>query len=130
MSTNRPRLTITLTDQVHGTLGKLADLQRRSMSSIVLEYLELIEPINKKILSAMDRVKRIQNDSKAGLVNDLNAAQDQAEQALLPLLAMLDQIGGGERPPTCNTGVTSLSSPVKPLKSPKTQKPKNPKKQG
>lgn len=125
MSTNRPRLTITLTDQVHDTLGKLADLQRRSMSSIVLEYLELIEPINQKILSAMDRARRIQTDSKAGLINDLSAAQNQAEQALLPLLSMLDQIGVSEKPPACNTGVTTLSSPVKPLKP--LRKPKTPK---
>jgi predicted CopG family antitoxin len=124
MSTSRPRLTITLTDQVHDTLGKLADLQRRSMSSIVLEYLELIEPMNQKILSAMDRARRVQSDSKADLVNDLTAAQDQAEAALIPLMAMFDQIGLPKEPPSCNTGVTSLSSPVKPLKSTKTQKNK------
>lgn len=120
MATSRPRLTITLTDQVHDTLGKLADLQGRSMSSIVLEQLELVEPINQKILSAISRARRLQVESKAGLLDDLNHAQDQAEQALLPLMAMLDSLGI-EKPPSCNTGVTSLSSPVKPskpLKSP------------
>jgi predicted CopG family antitoxin len=124
MSTTRPRLTITLTDQVHDTLGKLADLQSRSMSSIVLEYLELIEPINQKILSAMDRAKRIQSESKADLLTDLTSAQEQAEASLLPLLALLDSIGAPKGPPTCNTGVTSSSSPVKPLKQPKTNKTK------
>lgn len=124
MSTNRPRLTITLTDQVHDTLGKLADLQRRSMSSIVLEYLELIEPVNQKILSVMDRARRVQSDSKVDLIKELTAAQDQAEAAIIPLMAMLDQIGSPARPPTCNTGVTFPPRPIKPLKTPKTQKHK------
>lgn len=124
MSTNRPRLTITLTDQVHDTLGKLADLQRRSMSSIVLEYLELIEPVNQKILSAMDRARRVQSDSKVDLIKELTAAQDQAEATIIPLMAMLDQIASPARPPACNTGVTSPSRPIKPLKTPKTQKHK------
>lgn len=119
MATHRPRLTITLTDQVHDTLGKLADLQGRSMSSIVLEHLELIEPINQKILSAIGRARRVQAESKTTLLNDLTSAQDQAEAALLPLMAMLDSIGTS-RPPSCNTGVTSLSSPVKPSKPRKT----------
>lgn len=118
MSTNRPRLTITLTDQVHDTLGKLADIQGRSMSSIILEHLELIEPINQKILTAISRARRIQEDSKGALLSDLSAAQDQAEAALLPLLGLLDSIGSA-KPPTCNTGVTNLSSPVKPSKRPK-----------
>jgi predicted CopG family antitoxin len=124
MATHRPRLTITLTDHVHDTLGKLADIQGRSMSSIVLEYLELVDPINQKILSAMARARRIQADSKNDLINDLTSAQDQAEAALLPLMAMLDSLGT-QKPPSCNTGVTTLSSPVKPLKPAKTQKPKN-----
>ena len=119
MATNRPRLTITLTDQVHDTLGKLADIQGRSMSSIVLEHLELIEPINQKILSAIGRARRLQEESKGSLLNDLSAAQDQAEAALLPLLGLLDSLGSA-KPPTCNTGVTNLSSPVKPLKRQKT----------
>jgi hypothetical protein len=119
MATHRPRLTITLTDQVHDTLGKLADLQGRSMSSIVLEHLELIEPINQKILSAIGRARRVQAESKTSLLDDLTSAQDQAEAALLPLMAMLDSIGQS-KPPSCNTGVTSSSSPVKPLKPQKT----------
>lgn len=116
MATNRPRLTITLTDQVHDTLGKLADIQGRSMSSIVLEHLELIEPINQKILSAIGRARRLQEESKGSFLSDLSAAQDQAEAALLPLLGLLDSLGSA-KPPTCNTGVTNLSSPVKPLKT-------------
>jgi predicted CopG family antitoxin len=122
MSTTRPRLTITLTDQVHDTLGKLADLQRRSMSSIVLEYLELIQPVNVKVLSAMQRAKNIQSESKADLINQLTTAQDLAEETLLPLMALLDDFALSSRPPTCNTGVTFSSSPVKPLKTPKTKK--------
>jgi uncharacterized protein (DUF1778 family) len=122
MSTTRPRLTITLTDEIHDTLGKLADLQRRSMSSIVLEFLELIQPVNAKVLSAMDRARSIQAESKTDLINQLTAAQDLAEETILPLMALLDDFAVQAKPPTCNTGVTSLSSPVKPLKTPKTKK--------
>lgn len=122
MSTTRPRLTITLTDQVHDTLGKLADLQRRSMSSIVLEYLELIQPVNVKVLSAMQRAKSIQSESKTDLIKQLTTAQDLAEETLLPLMALLDDFAVQAKPPACNTGVTFSSSPVKPLKTPKTKK--------
>lgn len=116
MATSRPRLTITLTDQVHDTLGKLADLQGRSMSSIVLEHLEFIDPINQKILSAMVRARRLQEDSKADLMQDLTSAQEQAEAALLPLLGLLDGIASKSKPPSCNTGVTTQNSQTTPPK--------------
>lgn len=109
MATHRPRLTITLTDQVHDTLGKLADIQGRSMSSIVLEYLELVDPINQKILSAMARARRIQTDSKNDLITDLTSAQDQAEAALLPLMAMLDSIGTQNPHPVIRGSQLSLA---------------------
>jgi uncharacterized protein (DUF1778 family) len=118
MSTSRPRITITVTDQIHDTLGKLADIQGRSMSAIVLDYLELVQPINQKVLTAMVRARRLHDESKGAFIHDLTSAQDQAEAALLPLLGLLDSLGS-PKPPTCNTGVTNLSSPVKPLKTPK-----------
>lgn len=114
MPTNRPRLTITLTDDVYETLGKLSDMQGRSISSLILEHLELVNPVHKKIITAIDRARRIPQESKAALLADLNAAQEQAESVFLPLLGLLDGMAAG-KPPSSNTGVTSLSSPANTL---------------
>lgn len=118
MATHRPRITVTLTEQVHDTLSKLAELQGRSMSSIILEHLELVEPVHQKVLSAIVRARRLQEDSKTDLLTGLQSAQEQAEAALLPLLGLLDGIAGKSQPPSCNTGVTSPKHQAAPAKKP------------
>lgn len=122
MPTQRPRITVTLNDDIYATLSELASLQKRSLSLVVYDLLELTNPVNKKIVSTIKRIQNVQIKSKAEVMESLNKAQDQAEAALVPLMAILDSMAAVQKPPTCNTGVT-LSQDHSKLPSAKGQKP-------
>jgi hypothetical protein len=79
------------------------------MSSIVSEFLTMVNPVQQKVLAACRRAAKIQESSKSDLVGQLERGQSSAESAIQPLLDLLDQIG---RPPYSNTGVTLPSPPT------------------
>lgn len=104
MATSKPRITVTLEPEVYDTLRSLAEVQGRSMSSIVSEFLTLAHPVQMKVLNAIRGVLSLQKQSAEDLVHQLEKGHQDAEAALVPLLKLLDQIGG--LPPPSNTGVT------------------------
>jgi uncharacterized protein (DUF1778 family) len=110
MATTKPRITVTLEQDVYETIQALAEVQGRSMSSIVSEFLTMVNPVQQKVLAAVRRAMSVQQSSKADLVNQLERGQQEAESAIGPLLEMLDQLG--TLPPHSNTGVTNLTSPA------------------
>jgi uncharacterized protein (DUF1778 family) len=110
MATTKPRITVTLEQDVYETIQALAAIQGRSMSSIVSEFLTMVNPVQQKVLAAVSRAMSVQKSSKADLINQLEKGQQEAESAIGPLLEMLDQLG--TLPPHSNTGVTNLSPPT------------------
>lgn len=110
MATSKPRITVTLEQDVYDTLQSLSRLQGRSMSSIVSEFLTMANPIQQKVLAAIQRLTTVQESSKADLLRNLESGQQMADSALAPLLQLLDQLGG--LPPHSNTGVTLLYPPA------------------
>lgn len=125
MATSKPRITVTVEPDVYETLHALAQLQDRSMSSIVSEFLTMVNPIQQKVLAAIQHVSSIQESSKADLVKQLEEGHVLAESAVGPLLQLLDRIGEGDapersgsprsvaeaQPPHSNTGVTLTNPP-------------------
>lgn len=115
MATTKPRITVTLDADVYETLQGLSEVQGRSMSSIVSEMLVMVDPVQRKVLSAIRRAAQVEQDSKAGLIDSLERGQKMAEKAILPLFELLDSVG---LPPHSNTGVTIPNTPnEKPKKS-------------
>lgn len=123
MATAKPRITITLEPEVYQTIQGLAEVQGRSMSSIVSELLTMINPVQQKVLAAVRKAITVQESSKTDLISQLEKGQAQAQSAIGPLIELLDRMGEGEAkppsgssrsgaaelPPHSNTGVTNTS---------------------
>lgn len=144
MATQKPRITVTLEQDVYDTIRGLSDAQGCTMSGLISEFLSMVNPVQQRVLQAVKKAQSLNVESKADMVASLEASEAQLTEMLGPLLALMDQLAEGE-PPHGNTGVTNLSdtakgegkraSKARPRASQpdmfdtKTQKPKNPKTQ-
>lgn len=81
MATEKPRITITLEPNEHAVLQRLAQLQGRSMSGILREFMGEVLPILEKVADALEIAQRASSDARAKFVK---AAAD-AEEELRPL---------------------------------------------
>ena len=144
MATQKPRITITLDQDVYDTIRGLSDVQGVTMSGLVSEFLTMVNPIQQRVLRACKKVQALNTESKASMVSSLELGEAQLTEMLGPLLALMDQLAEGQ-PPHSNTGVTNSNDTTQgenktPRKArprasqldifdTKTQKPKNPKTQ-
>ena len=142
MATQKPRITITLEQDVYDTIKGLSEAQGCTMSGLISEFLAIVNPVQQRVLRAVKKAQALDVESKAGMVASLEASEAQLTEMLGPLLALMDQVAEGQ-PPHSNTGVTHSNPPAatdkeKPIK-PSTgagsgrkavaQKPKNTKAQ-
>lgn len=144
MATQKPRITVTLEQDVYDTIRGLSDAQGCTMSGLISEFLSMVNPVQQRVLQAVKKAQSLNVESKADMVASLEASEAQLTEMLGPLLALMDQLAEGQ-PPHSNTGVTNLSdtakgegkraSKARPRASQldifdtKTQTPKNPKTQ-
>lgn len=108
MATSKPRITITLDQGVYDTIKGLAEVQGCSMSSIVSDLLETVDPVQRKVLAAIRGSLAVKKEAKNDLVKQLEHGQEEAEKAIGPLLKIFEMLGG--LPPHSNTGVTNTPS--------------------
>lgn len=142
MATSKPRITVTLGQDVYDTIKGLSEAQGCTMSGLISEFLSMVNPVQQRVLRAVKKAQALDVESKAGMVASLEASEAQLTEMLGPLLALMDQVAEGQ-PPHSNTGVTHSNPPAatdkeKPIK-PSTgagsgrkavaQKPKNTKAQ-
>jgi hypothetical protein len=113
MATTKPRITVTLDPDVYGTLRNLAAMQERSISSLIAETMDMVHPVNKRVLEIATRASRAQQKSKESFRNSLTEAEKSASKMAGDLFEMLDQMAASEggQPPHSNTGVTLDSPP-------------------
>lgn len=144
MATQKPRITVTLDQDVYDTIWGLSEAQGCTMSGLISEFLAMVNPVQQRVLQAVKKAQSLNVESKADMVASLEASEAQLTEMLGPLLALMDQLSEGE-PPHSNTGVTNLSDTAKgegkraskarsrasqpDMFDTKTQKPKNPKTQ-
>lgn len=121
MATQKPRITITLERDVYDTIRGLSEVQGVTMSGLVSEFLTMVNPVQQKVLKAAKKAQSLSVESKAGMVSSLEASEAQLTEMLGPLLALMDQVAGGQ-PPHSNTGVTHST----PLPAPDKEKPLKP----
>lgn len=111
MATQKPRITITLEQDVYDTIRGLSDVQGVTMSGLVSEFLTMVNPVQQKVLKAAKKAQSLSVESKAGMVSSLEASEAQLTEMLGPLLALMDQVAEGQ-PPRSNTGVTTPNPPT------------------
>lgn len=144
MATLKPRITISLEQEVYDTIKGLSEAQGTTMSGLVSEFLTMVNPVQQRVLKAVQKAQALDTESKAGMVASLEAGEAQLTEMLGPLMDLFDQMAQSQ-PPHSNTGVTNTNSsekhkPEKPSKalsraseavekSTKSQKHKNTKKQ-
>jgi hypothetical protein len=144
MATLKPRITISLEQDVYDTLKGLSKAQGTTMAGLVSDLLTMVHPVQQRVLQAVKKAQALEVDSKADMVANLEAGEAQFTKMLGPLMDLLDQMADGQ-PPHSNTGVTNqndttqdanktqakarprASEPVE--KATKAQKHKNTKKQ-
>ena len=108
MATQKPRITVTLEQDVYDTIRGLSDAQGCTMSGLVSEFLSMVNPVQQRVLQAVKKAQSLNVESKADMVASLEASEAQLTEMLGPLLALMDQLAEGE-PPHSNTGVTNLN---------------------
>jgi hypothetical protein len=144
MATNKPRITVTLDQEVYETIRALSSLQGVTMSGMVSDLLTMTNPVQQRVLQAIQKAQLMDAESKADMVSMLESGEAQFTEMLGPMLALMDQMAAGQ-PPHSNTGVTNLSDTIQgegkgaskarsrasqlDIFDTKTQKPKNPKTQ-
>jgi hypothetical protein len=129
MPTTKPRITITLSQHQHDLLGAMANAQKVSMSSIVVELLDTAVPVLERVMELINAAKRAPKEA----IEELKRSLDRAEEGLVGMqaeaLGQLDllvreagdmgearsgtpraaasvtQLPAVKRPPTSNRGV-------------------------
>ena len=112
MATQKPRITISLDRDVYDTIRGLSDAQGCTMSGLISEFLTMVNPVQQRVLQAVKKAQSLNVESKADMVASLEASEAQLTEMLGPLLALMDQLEGGE-PPHSNTGVTNSTDGTK-----------------
>lgn len=107
MATTKPRITITLEDDVYETVKGMAEAQGCSMSAVVSELLTAVNPAQKRILRAVQSAAALTERERAKTVAGLERAEQQITMALEPLFELVDCVGASPQPPHSNTGVTT-----------------------
>jgi len=106
MATQKPRITVTLDQDVYDTIRGLSDVQGVTMSGLVSEFLAMVNPVQQRVLRACQKAQALNTESKASMVSSLEASEAQLTEMFGPLLALMDQLVD-EQPPHSNTGVTN-----------------------
>lgn len=114
MATDKPRITVTLERDVYDTIRGMAEVQGCSMSSVVSEFLTMVNPIQQRVLKATRKALKLEASSKADTVKMLESAEAQLTAMLGPLLDLFDGIEQKGQPPHSNTGVTTPNPPPPP----------------
>jgi len=112
MATQKPRITVTLDQDVYETLRGLSEAQGVTMSGLVSEFLTMINPVQQRVLHAVQKAQILNAESRADMVASLEASEAKLTEMLGPLLAIMEQFGEGQ-PPHSNTGVTNSTDTTK-----------------
>ena len=90
MATNKPRITVTLTDHQHALLKAISSSSGQSMSSIVSDYLGASEPAMEFMASSFQKLKAINDQQKNRFSESLEKAQASLEPLALSCLKEFD----------------------------------------
>lgn len=118
MPTIKPRINLTVEPEVYEVYKQLAEVQGRSMSSIINELITETLPHMKTMLSIMQVAKEL----PASTIKRISEQFDEAENKALSYMGEVGQSlqecqmaleFAASKPPSSNTGVTTKIRPTK-----------------
>lgn len=124
MATTKPRITITLSEEQHALLHKLADVQKVSMSSIVVELLDTAIPVLERLTSILETAAQAPQTVLDELRKSLQVAEGDMNDAQSQVFGQLDLLeavaAGAVR--SAAPAVTASSKALKTARPPSTNR--------
>ncbi len=69
MPTLKPRVAVTLENQTHEVISRLASLQKRSRSAVIADLLDSIVPALSRTVALLEAAREAPNEVKRGLIS-------------------------------------------------------------
>jgi hypothetical protein len=89
MPTTKPRITVTLTERQHGVLRSLSKASGRSMSALVVEFLDIGMPTLERMAAVMQALA----ESRAVEIGRIREQLEEAQAVFEPLAALVARQG-------------------------------------
>lgn len=127
MATDKPRITVTMTEHQHAVLKRMSGLSGESMSSIVVDMLDTVMPVLERVVATMQAAVDAPAQVRKGMVESFERAERDMLPKVTELMGQMDMLlvpGGvsaiagappgtsvpktvrkNARPPTSNRGV-------------------------
>ncbi|MCA1791774.1 MAG: ELKS/Rab6-interacting/CAST family protein [Thioalkalivibrio sp.] len=116
MPTNKPRINLTVSQNLNETLSRLAELQGRSRGAVVVDLLEAIHPPLMRTVSALEAAQSAPEELRENLrktveemEQQINASLGGGIEQMDMLLQQLQSSATRGQPPHSNTGVRSTT---------------------
>lgn len=90
MATNKPRITVTLTDNQYRLLKALSEYGNQSMSSYVSEFLTIAEPTLERMAATFQRIKEANDQRRKQILDQLEEAQAVFEPLAMSVVDQTD----------------------------------------
>lgn len=81
MATNKPRLSVTLPENIYRTLSELSRLQSASMSSIIVDLLETVHPPLLRTVALLQAAHDAPQEVKDGLLSAFEGMEKELSEA-------------------------------------------------
>lgn len=81
MATNKPRLSVTLPENIYKTLSELSRLQSASMSSIIVDLLETVHPPLLRTVALLQAAHDAPQEVKDGLLGVFEGMEKELSEA-------------------------------------------------
>jgi len=96
--TKKPRITVTLTPEVHALLKRMSELTRGSQSSFVGDLLSQCSPVLSRMVEVLEAAEKMRGEALR-VPDEIKAGLDQAQSQLESQLGLvLDVVDNGFRP--------------------------------
>ena len=82
MPSNKPRINLTVSQQRYDLLKRLAELQGRSMTAVVNEVLDQVEPVLERVVVVLEAASKAEDEARTGL----KESAEKAERDLAPVI--------------------------------------------
>jgi hypothetical protein len=127
MATKKPRVQVTLNENTHEVIRRFAELQNKTKSAVIGEFLDSIVPPLSRTVALLDAAHAAPSDVKKGLVDYVQSAHDELMNIVSEANSEVDElvqnftkngapVEGGQ-PPLVTRG--SGKGKIKPKKSSK-----------
>ncbi len=121
MPTVNPRIQVTVRPSQYVLLQRLAKLQKRSMSKVLSELFDEIEPVYERVAVVLEAAVRAQSTAKQGMVDAFQAAEAEMAPHVAAAMGQFDMLvntfGGTQEPASAAQSGAACSDPA-PLGTP------------